>query len=106
MAGSGVLNMAFRMPPCKDAHGNECPERSLGCQGTFKRMKEYQEFLNEHDRAARQKERLLSKYQFEMSESVRRYGGCRTPRQICKDIRKREERRLRNAKVKVDAGSR
>ena len=49
------MNMAFRMPPCKDAHGNECPERSLGCQGTCKRMKEYQEFLNEHDRAARQK---------------------------------------------------
>ena len=106
MAGSGVLNMAFRMPPCKDAHGNECPERSLGCQGTCRRMKEYQKFLNEHDRAARQKERVLSKYQSEMLVAVKKYGGCRTPKKICTDVIKREERRLRNVKVKVDAGSR
>lgn len=101
----GANGVTRILPPCKDRNGAPCGKREVGCQSRCKAYKEYRQTV-ETVRAAERNTSMLNGYCAAAVESTIKYGGLMTPKTMIRNAQKREERRLRNAKVKVNAKSR
>lgn len=92
--------MAYPMPPCRE-NGKDCPERRCGCQAVCQPFAEFRRRLDDIHKA-KANESVLLGYTAAAVDSTKDRGS-RPPSTIIKDAEAREERRLRNAKVKVNS---